>query len=198
MKPIFAKWISTLITGHMQHFPFPASREKGPLSGPQKWMTPRGVWPWGIQIGSFAVHETYFCKMDVHFINRPDAALPFSCIKRKGHSTVDPKSEWHQGVYDPGAFKLDHLQSMKPIFAKWISTLLTSHMQHFPFPACWGKNTCTVDPKGEWQKATYDPGAFKLGRLQSMKPIFAKYISTLLTSHMQHFPFPACSEKGSP
>ena len=95
----------------------------------------KGVCPWGIQIGPFAVHETYFCKMDFHFINRPDAAFPLSCITVKWTPHNVPNSEWHQGVYDPGAFKLDHLQSTKPIFAKWISTLLTGHMQHFPFPA---------------------------------------------------------------
>ena len=30
---------------------------------------------------------------------------------------MDPKSEWDQGLYDPGAYKLDDLLSMKPIFA---------------------------------------------------------------------------------
>ena len=43
------------------------------------------------------------------------AAFPFSCMQRKGQPTVDLKSGWHQGVYDPGAFKLDHLESTKPI-----------------------------------------------------------------------------------
>ena len=28
--------------------------------------------------------------------NRPHAAFPFSCIQRKGHLTVDPKSEWEK------------------------------------------------------------------------------------------------------
>ena len=88
-----------------------------PFSGLQKRMAPRCVWPWGIQIGFFAVQETHFCIMDFHFINRPHAAFPFSCIQRKGHPSVDHKSDWHQGVYDPGAFKLDHLLSKKPIFA---------------------------------------------------------------------------------
>ena len=76
-----------------------------PLSKPQKWMTPRGVWLWDIQIRSFAVYETYFCKMNFHFLNKPHAAFPFSCMQRKGHPTVNPKSEWHQGVCNPGAFK---------------------------------------------------------------------------------------------
>ena len=30
----------------------------------------------------------------------------------------DPKSECQQGVSDPGAFKLDHLESTKSIFEK--------------------------------------------------------------------------------
>ena len=37
------------------------------------------------------------------------------------------------------------------------------------------------------QKWMTHPGAFKLDNLQSTKPIFSKYISTLLTGHMQHF-----------
>ena len=37
---------------------------------------------------------------------------------------------------------------------------------------------------------------FKLDQLQSMKPIFAPKISTLLTSNMQHFHFPAYRKKG--
>ena len=51
--------------------------------------------------------------MDFHFINRPHAAFPFSCIQRKGLPSVDPKSERLKDVYDPGVFKLHHL---KPIF----------------------------------------------------------------------------------
>ena len=129
-------------------FPFSCMQRKGtPYSGPQKWMTARGVWPWGIQIGPFAVYETYFCKMNFHFIHKSHAAFPFSCMQRKGQPTVDLKSDWHQGVFDPGAFELDHLQSTKPIFAIWISTFLTSHMQHFPFLACREKGIPQWTPK---------------------------------------------------
>ena len=40
------------------------------------------------------------------------------------------------GQFELGkVFKLDHLESTKPIFEILISTLLTCHMQHFPFPA---------------------------------------------------------------
>ena len=108
-KPIFAKCFSTLLMSHMQHFPFSVSRKRAPYNGPQKWMTKRGVWPLAIQIRSFAVHETYFCQMDFHFINKPHAAFPFSCIQRKRAPHSGPKSEWHQGVSEPWAFKLEHL-----------------------------------------------------------------------------------------
>ena len=63
----------------------------------QKWMTLRGVWPWGIQIGPYGVQKTYFCKVNFHFINRPHAAFPFSCIQRKGHPSVETKSDDTKG-----------------------------------------------------------------------------------------------------
>ena len=47
-------------------------------------MPPRGVWPWGIQIGPLAVYKTYFYKEDFHFNNKSRAAFPFSCMPRKG------------------------------------------------------------------------------------------------------------------
>ena len=98
---------------------------------PQKWMTPRGARPWGIQIGLFAVRETHICKIDFHFFNRSYVAFPFSSIQWKEHSAIiDPKSEWHLEVQDPGVFKLDHFHSKKHISAKLISTFLTGHMQH--------------------------------------------------------------------
>ena len=48
------------------------------------------------------------------------------CVHFKGKLLVgvgvflelDPKSGWHYGAYDPGAFKLDHLESIKPISTK--------------------------------------------------------------------------------
>ena len=109
-----------LIATHMQHFIFPAYRKKAHHGGLQKWMTPRCLLPLGIQIGPFAVHKTYSCKINFHVINKPHAAFAFSCIQRKGHPTLDPKSELQQGVHDPGVFvfNLVHLQSTKYIFAK--------------------------------------------------------------------------------
>ena len=46
--------------------------------------------------------ETIFAKIALHFIYTPNAAFPFSCMQRKGHTTtVDLKSELYQGVYYP-------------------------------------------------------------------------------------------------
>ena len=112
--------------------------------------------------------------LNFHFINKPHAAFPFSCMQRKGHPTLYPKSGLHQGLYDPGTFKLDDLESIKTVFAKSISTLFTIHMQHFPFPAYREKGTPSVDPKREWHQGVCVcvwPGAFKLDHLQSMNPI---------------------------
>ena len=81
--------------------PFPACMERDTqqqtpnLNETKDCMT---LWP-------FAVYET--CYIDSGFTNRSHAAFPFSCMQRKGHPTLDSKSEWHQGVYDPGAFKMD-------------------------------------------------------------------------------------------
>ena len=82
-KPIFANWISTLLTGHMQHSLFLHAEKRALHTRPQKWMTPRGVWPWGIWIGPFAVNETYFCQLNFHFIDRPHAGFPFLACREK-------------------------------------------------------------------------------------------------------------------
>ena len=101
-KAIFARWISTFLTGHMQQFPFLHAEERDTLQWTQKWTTPRVVWPWGIRIGSFGVYKTYFCKMNFHFFNRPHASVPFSCMQRKGHPTMDPKKDDPKGYMSPG------------------------------------------------------------------------------------------------
>ena len=51
------------------------------------------------------------------------------------------KSESFRGIYEHGEFKLDYLLSIKPFIEKKISTLITSHMQNFPFLACREKGT---------------------------------------------------------
>ena len=63
---------------------------------------------------------------------------PFSYMQGKWQPIIDSKSGWRQGVYVAGAFKLDYLQSEKPISARYISTFLTSFM-HNPFSCMQGK-----------------------------------------------------------
>ena len=40
--------------------------------------------------------------VNFHFINKPHAAFSFSCVQKKGNLPMDPKSEWHQGVWPWG------------------------------------------------------------------------------------------------
>ena len=44
----------------------------------------------GHQVGPFWLHKTYFCKTNFHFINKPHAAFPFSCMQRTGNWTGYP------------------------------------------------------------------------------------------------------------
>ena len=46
---------------------------------------------------------------------------------------MDPESEY-KGLYEPGAFKLDHLESKTPIFEKWFPTLLYVDIPHAAIP----------------------------------------------------------------
>ena len=54
------------------------------FSGPQKCMTPRGLWPWGIQIGPFRVHKTHFVYLDLLFITNHMQHFPFPASREKG------------------------------------------------------------------------------------------------------------------
>ena len=86
--------------------------------------------------------ETYICKKNFQFFQQSTCR-----ISTKRALQNRPKSEWQQGMYDPGAFTLDYLESIKPNFVKEFSILLTSHMQHFPFPACREKGTLKATSK---------------------------------------------------
>ena len=57
----------------------------------KKWMKRRGIWPWFIQVGPFRVHKIYFWIVNFHFIIKPHAAFPFSCMQRKGSLNWTPK-----------------------------------------------------------------------------------------------------------
>ena len=52
--------------------------EKGtPYRRTQKWITPRSVWPWAIQIEPFGFQKTYFCNLKFYIINKSCVAFPF-------------------------------------------------------------------------------------------------------------------------
>ena len=84
-------------------------------NGHHKWITPSSVWPWGIQIGQFAGHETYFWKTNFHFMNESHTLFLCSCTQWK-RTLFYPMSEWQQTVSHHGACKLGHFQLTKPIF----------------------------------------------------------------------------------
>ena len=98
--------------------------------------------------------------------------------------TVDPKSKWYQRMYDPGAFKLDQLESTKPIFGMQNFTLLTAHMQHFPFPACREREA------PHWTPNVNGTNGSRTLRHSSWMILTPRNLfSTFFPSHMQHFLF---------
>ena len=93
---------------------------KGPIAH-QKWMTLKGVWPWGIQIGPFTVHNTYFYQMEFHLINKPMQCSLFQ------HAL------WHlttRTVFQKGNYNKEVLQFLKNtsvlqiLFGQFISALV--------------------------------------------------------------------------
>ena len=134
-KSTFAKWISTLLTSHLQYFPFPASREMGIPLWTARVSGHRGCMNLGHSIGPFGIHETYFCNMDFHFIDQPHAAFPFSCIKANGHLTVDPKVSDTKGCMTLGLSNWT-ISSQQNLFLKIKFPLSSKPHAAFPFPAC--------------------------------------------------------------
>ena len=128
-------------------FPFPACRVKGILKLTAKWLATRGVWPWHIQIEPFAVYETYLCKINLHFVNNLHAAFLFPACREKGTLKVTAELTSNKERNSNWA-----ICSPWNLFLKSNFPLLTSHMQHFPFPACrvkwkgtpWGSKKLTA------------------------------------------------------
>ena len=108
-------------------------------------------------------------------------------------------TELQLGVHDPGAFKLDHLESTVWNQVSMQNTLLLGHRlqchlragcrrlhqrrQLMPGVCPLGiqiKRAHCNGPKSEWQLGVDDPGAFQLDHLESLKPIFAKFFPPLL------------------
>ena len=71
-------------------------------------MTPMGVWPWGIQVGPFGVHKTYFCKVEFYFIHVSDAAFSFSCMHWK--------CQWRMNIVGDDWIGWLKQSRLKPIF----------------------------------------------------------------------------------
>ena len=69
-------------------FPFSCIQKKGHLNSGHKINDVRGCMSLDNQIGSYAIHISYFWKINFHFFNKPHAGFPFFCIHRKGHLTV--------------------------------------------------------------------------------------------------------------
>ena len=78
-------------------------------------------------------HKQFFPN-EFSLFKRSHAAFPFPCRA----AFVEPKSEGHKWMYDPGAFKLDHLQSTRPILHKKI-VFFKSQMQHSPVSCMQGR-----------------------------------------------------------
>ena len=129
--PIFAKWISTLLTTQMQNFPFPASREKGILQWTTKEDDTKTCMTF-IQIGSFGVHKNQFWgnKFQLYYQATHSISLFYT---EKGTPYSGPKSWCYQGVYSPGVFKLEHLESTQTYFWKINFNFINQSNTAFPF-----------------------------------------------------------------
>ena len=118
-------------------------------------------------------------KIDLYFIS---AAFPFYCMHRKGYHTVGPKIEWQQGVYDPGAFKLDHLHHLKPLLFWKFFDLFHFHTGRpilITPEANNGKREFSQPPK--WMRGFSVLGAFNLDHLHHFKPFLFRKFSIFLS-----------------
>ena len=77
----YAPFVSFNFGIHFGEHSFPACRKrKRTLSiSPQKWMTAKSEWPWGIQIGPFGDYKVYIPWINFYFF-KSKMQIPFSCI----------------------------------------------------------------------------------------------------------------------
>ena len=87
-------------------------------------MRHRNFWPWGIQTGPFATCQNWFCSIIFPLFCPASHNKLFLITPERGREEGTwaenwerdfLKSEWDTGFSDPGAFKLDHLQSVELI-----------------------------------------------------------------------------------
>ena len=60
--------------------------KRTPHNVTKKWMSPRGVWPWDIQIGPFGIHKIYICNMNFYLL-ASHMHNPFSCMRKLWYVT---------------------------------------------------------------------------------------------------------------
>ena len=118
-----------------------------PHNGPHNWIAHRGLLSWGIQIRSFGVHKTYVCETNFHFINWPLPEFPLSCIHWNGQLTMDPISEWHQGVILPWHVLIGSLAFHETYFCKMIFHLINLPHAASPFLCIQLNGHPTKEPK---------------------------------------------------
>ena len=115
---------------------------------------------------------------------------------RKGNS---PNSRnGLDGVSVPAAFKLDHLQSIKPLLFRYFCNFYTCILgDHFLFRGpIIGKGNSS-NSKTEWDRRVSVPGAFKLDHLQSIKPLLFRYFCNFYTFILgDHFLLPQRANNG--
>ena len=140
IKPIlFSKFYNffTFILGAISYYPRGLILKKGKFSQSQKWTRQRGLSAWGIQIGPVAACQANFIFQIYNFftfIQGANSYYPRGLIMGKGNSP-NSRNGLDRGVWVPGAFKLDHLQPIKPIlFSKFYNffTFILGAISYYP------------------------------------------------------------------
>ena len=119
---------------------------------------------------------------------------------RKGNSP-NSRNGWDTGVWVPGAFKLDHLQPVKPIlFPKFFNfyIFILDANSYYPKGLIMRKGY-SLNSKNGWDTGVCVPGAFKLDLLQLVKPIlFPKFFNsyTFILEANSYYPRGLIMRKG--
>ena len=128
----------TFILGGQFLLPQRANNGKREFIQLQNWMRQRGLGAWGIQTGPFAALCTSHILKLFHLFHlhtgEANSYYPRRPIIRNGNSS-NFKTEWDRGFSVPGAFKLDHLQPIKPLLFQYFFTFSTFILgDHFLLP----------------------------------------------------------------
>ena len=102
---------------------------------------------------------------------------------------------------DPGAFKLDHLQPVKPILLHKFSNLFTFILgAKCYYPRKWKVESEKMEfSQPEWERGISVPGAFKLDHFWPVEPILLPKFSnffTFIVGANSYYPREGKAEKG--